>query len=56
MAFLGINGRRGPWSYEGLIDAPVQENAREWRWKWVGGWRNTLKEGGGKGMEYGFFF
>jgi hypothetical protein len=23
MALSCINGRRGPWSYEGLIDAPV---------------------------------
>ena len=23
MALSGINGKRGPWSYEGSIDAPV---------------------------------
>jgi hypothetical protein len=33
MALSCINGRRGPWSCEGSIDAPVSRN-RWWGW-WV---------------------
>jgi hypothetical protein len=39
MALSCINGRRGPWFYEGSLDASIME--LEWRvetWEWVGGW------------------
>jgi hypothetical protein len=38
MALSGINRRRGPWSYEGSIDAPVYGESRAGRWEWVGWW------------------
>jgi hypothetical protein len=37
MALSGINGRRGPWSCEGWMDAPVWGNSRVGRWVWLGG-------------------
>jgi hypothetical protein len=38
MALSSINGRRGPWAYEGSIDAPSVGELRAGKWEWVGGW------------------
>jgi hypothetical protein len=49
-----INGRRGPWSYEGWIDAPVQGNqGRGGGSRWVGGGTPSKKQGEG-GWDRGF--
>jgi hypothetical protein len=45
MVFSCINGRRGPWSYEGSTDRGIK--GRE---VGGGGWRNTLIEAGGGRM------
>ena len=46
-ALLDISGRRGPWSCECSIDAPVWEN------QWVG-WRSIVLEAGYGRMGWGF--
>ena len=38
MALPCISGRRGPWSYEGLIDASIGLRGVEGREVGVGGW------------------
>jgi hypothetical protein len=54
MAMLVINGRRGPWSFEGWM--PQCRGMPGWGRGsgWVGGWRNTLIEAGGGGWARGF--
>jgi hypothetical protein len=44
-----INGRRGPWSCEGLMPY-CRGNARVGRQEGLGGWGNTLIEAGGGGI------
>jgi len=54
MALLGLNGRKGLWSYEGSIPQcrgmPGQGSRREW----MGGWGNNLVEAGGGRGDRGF--
>jgi hypothetical protein len=46
MALSSINGQRGPWSYEGLIDAPVQGNRGQGGGiGWVGEGTPSQKQG-----------
>jgi hypothetical protein len=37
-----------------LYRCPSVGESRAGRWEWVGGWRNTLIEAGGRLMERGF--
>jgi hypothetical protein len=51
MALSGINGRRGPWFYEGSMDAPQYrgiDGGGGGESEWVDGWRNILIEAGGR--------
>jgi hypothetical protein len=49
-----INGRRGPWSYEGLMSQCRGMPRWGSRSGWVGGWVSTLIEAGGGMMGWGF--
>jgi hypothetical protein len=38
MALLNLKERRGPWSFEGKFDIPMQGNARLGKREGLGGW------------------
>ena len=43
-ALSDINGRRGPWSCEGLISQCRGMLGQPAKWKWIGGWGSPLTE------------
>jgi hypothetical protein len=53
MDLLDINGRRGPWSFEGSM--PQCRGMPQWGRQWVGSWGNTITEAGEEGMGYGVY-